>query len=303
MTFRQCAAAYLEAHGDSWRSDKHRRQWAASVERANDAFGGLAVGDIDVDIVVKFLTPIWRATAETGARIRGRIEKVLDWAAARKFRTGENPARWRGHLEHLLGAKPEIEHHAAMPYGELPEFMAALRERSGPIARALELTVLTVARTSEALCAKWDEIDIPNRLWTVPAERMKSGREHVVPLSDRAVSILEELPRTSSLLFPGVDGTKPVHNAALLAVLKELHGNGFVVHGFRSTFSDWAHDATTLPEQVIEACLAHKLKDKTKAAYRRGDALEKRRRLLTEWARYCGSPAAVAADKVVVLAR
>jgi len=299
MTFRQCAAEYLAEHKESWSNDKHRAQWVTSLERANAAFGDLGVGAIDVDVIVKFLQPIWRATPETGSRIRQRVEKVLDWATARKFRQGENPARWRGHLEHLLKAKPKAQHHAALPWQELPAFMAELRARDGISARALEFTILTAARTGEAIGATWDEIE--GKVWRVSAERMKMKRQHRVPLSGRALAILDALPRMGDYVFPGAITGKPISNMAMLELLKGMNGGGLTVHGFRSTFSDWARERTNYPRDVVEMALAHTIKDKTEAAYRRGDALPKRSRLMQAWADYCASKP-VAAEIVPISA-
>jgi integrase len=292
-TFRNCAADYLAEHSDSWKNAKHRAQWASSIERANKAFGDLDVVDIDVDIILNFLRPIWRKTPETGSRIRGRVEAILDWATAANRRQGENPARWRGHLEHLLKAKPKATHHPALPFSELPAFMAELREHNGISARALEFTILTAARTSEAIGAKWDEIDLEAKIWTVPPKRMKAGRQHRVPLSNRTVELLEALPRdTSGFVFIGASIGKPISNMAMLQLLRGMPGrDGLTVHGFRSTFSDWARERTAFPRDVVEMALAHAIRDKSEAAYRRGDALEKRRRLMAEWVGYCQSPA------------
>ena len=301
MTFRQCAADYLAEHASGWKNPKHAWQWENSIERANKAFGDLDVGDIDVDVLLKFLRPIWRATPETGSRIRGRVEAVLDWATASKFRQGDNPARWRGHLQHLLKAKPSTTHHPALPFDEIPDFMTELRERDSISARALEFTVLTAARTAEAIGATWNEIDLGEKVWTVPAERMKASRAHRVPLSDRAVEILEAVPREKSgFVFIGARAGKPLSNMAMLELLRGMRGHGLTVHGFRSTFSDWARERTAYPRDVVEMAIAHAIKDKSEAAYRRGDALPKRRRLMAEWARYCSSPAQVSADVVAL---
>jgi integrase len=291
MTFKQCAAEYLAEHSDGWKNAKHRAQWITSIERANRSFGNFDVAEIDVDVLIRFLTPIWRATPETGSRMRGRIEAVLDWATARKFRQGENPARWKGHMEHLLKAKPEAVHHPAMPFVDLPAFMAEVRARDSLSARALELTILAAARTSEVLGARWDEIDLKAAVWTVPAERMKSGREHRVPLSDRAMEILSVLHRDrSGLMFPGAKAGSPLSNMAMLQLLRGMKGNGLTVHGFRSCFSDWARERTNYPRDVVEMALAHRIKDRSERAYRRGDALDKRRRLMRDWSSFCESP-------------
>ena len=288
MTFAECSASYLREHLSTYRNEKHKAQWASSLARANRAFGDLNVAAIDVDAIVKFLGPVWEATPESASRIRGRVEKVLDWATARKFRSGENPARWQGHLEHLLKAKPKAKHHAALPFADLPAFMAELRERGSISARALELCILTASRTGEVIGARWEEIE--GDVWTVPASRMKAKRAHRVPLSSRALAILGTLPRDSSgFVFPGAVEGKPISNMAMLELLKGLNGHGLTVHGFRSTFSDWARENTAYPRDVVEMALAHTIKDKTEAAYRRGDALPKRARLMRAWADYCES--------------
>jgi integrase len=289
MTFAACVDAYLDEHTASWSSVKHQKQWATSIARATKVFGTLDVAAIDTDVVIKFLGPIWRATPETARRIRGRIETVLDWAGARKFRSGENPARWQGKLEHLLRAKPNAEHHVALPYSEIGAFMADLRERESMPARALELTILAAARTAETLGARWDEID--GDTWTVPATRMKSRKAHRVPLSKEAIALLDALPRTSELVFPSSRNGRPIVGHAMWDLLHSMRPGGQTVHGFRSTFSDWARERTAYPRDVIEMALAHTIKDKSEAAYRRGDALDKRRRLMTEWGRFCMEPA------------
>jgi integrase len=300
MTFRQCAAEYLAEHKESWSNEKHRAQWVTSLNRANAKFGDLNVGSIDVDVIMKFLQPIWKATPETGSRIRQRVERVLDWATVRKFREGENPARWRGHLEHLLKAKPKGKHHAALPWQELPAFMAELRARDGISARALELCILTAARTGEIIGARWDEID--GDIWTIPAERMKMGKQHRVPLSDRALAILDSLPRMGDYVFPGGVYGKPISNMAMLELLKGMNGGGLTVHGFRSSFSDWARENTAYPRDIVEMALAHAIKDKSEAAYRRGDALPKRSRLMQAWADYAASTPVEAAEVVPIRA-
>jgi integrase len=298
MTFRQCSDAYLEEHSKKWTNVRHVKQWQDSLESASSAFGPMDVSEIDTNAVVKFLQPRWSATPETASRVRGRIEQILNWAKARKFRDGENPAAWRGQLEHLLAAKPGIEHHAALSYVDLPQFMDELRGRHSSAARALELCILTATRTSEVLGAQWSEIK--DGVWTVPAGRMKSRKEHRVPLSDRAISLIDSLPRTGSdLLFPGRDGDKPMNERALLIVAKSMRG-GITTHGFRSSFSDWARERTNFARDVVEMALAHSIKDRTEAAYRRGDALPKRAHLMQLWADFCSSPAALS-DNVVAI--
>jgi integrase len=293
MTFAQCCDAYLAQHSSTWKNDKHRRQWRATLNAACDSFGKLVVGNVDTPVVVKCLAPIWERTPETGSRLRGRIEKVLDWATAGELRQGPNPARWKGHLEHLLKARPKSEHHSAMPWRELPAFMALLRERDSLSARALEFLILTAARTGEVIGATWDEFDLKARVWTIPAERMKAGMEHRVPLCDRAVKILAGLNRDGDKVFP-------LSNMAMLQMLRGTVGNGYVVHGFRSAFRDWSGEATSFPRELIEFALAHKLPDKVEAAYRRETAVEKRRKLMTAWCTFCRSTPAEA-DNVVTL--
>ena len=218
------------------------------------------------------------------------MELVLSWASARGYRSGENPARWRGHLQTMLPAPNKIArvtHHAAIPYREIGDFMSELRARSGISARALEFTILTAARTSEAIEARWSEIDMAERLWTIPAERMKAGKAHRVPLSDAVIEVLEHLPGEGDFVFPGAKKDKPLSNMAMLELLRGMRGMGSTVHGFRSSFRDWAAEQTSYPNEMCEIALAHTVADKVEAAYRRGDMVEKRRRLMNDWARFC----------------
>jgi integrase len=231
--------------------------------------------------------------SETASRVRGRIEAVLDWAAVRKLRSGDNPARWKGHLQHVLPARSRLakpQHHAALPYAEVPAFMAALRQRDGVAARALEFTILTAARTGEVIGARWEEIDFTAKTWTVPGVRMKAGHEHRAPLSDRAIEILTSLPREGRNPFvfigPRAGG---LSNMAMAAVLRRMDRAEITVHGFRSTFRDWAAETTAFPNHVVEMALAHTIGNRVEAAYRRGDLFDKRRRLMAEWAKYCTS--------------
>ena len=265
--------------------------------------GNLNLADIDTGHVIKILEPIWNTKNPTAATLRGRIEAVLDWAKARHYRGGDNPARWKGHLEVLLPAKEKVHkvrHQPAMPFADLPPFMEDLRGRDSISARALEFTILTAARTSEAINARWSEFNLKQAVWTVPGERMKAGREHRVPLPDRVVTILKKLPREkgSNFVFPGGRPRKPLSNMALLELLRGMRGRGLVVHGFRSSFRDWAGEMTNFPRELAEAALGHVLGDKVEAAYRRGDALEKRRMLMDAWARYCATPTKVAGSNV-----
>jgi integrase len=286
LTFKEAAERYVAAHRDEWRSQVHAGQWRATLEQyAFPVIGNMSVADIELPHVLRVLVPIWNDKTVTAERLRGRIERVLAWATVSKFRTGDNPATWRGNLKEALAAPSKIRkirHHPAVPYVEMPVFMAELRSRDGIAARALEFTILTAARTGEVTGAAWDEIDLAHRVWTVPAGRIKGGKEHRVPLSDRAIEILEGLPRTGSLF--------PMSKVAMLLLLQDMR-QGVVVHGFRSTFRDWAAERTGYPREIIEQALAHKLKDAAEAAYARSDLLEKRARLMQDWSRYCSSPA------------
>ena len=287
MTFAQSVDAYLTQHGGTWKNDKHRKQWRSTLTRACHAFGDVDVSKIDTAAVVALLTPIWEATPETGSHSRGRVEKVLDWATAAELRQGPNPARWKGHLQHLLARQSGGDHHKAMPWSDVPALMDHLRVRDSISARALEFTILTALRTSEIIGARSEEIDLKARVWTVPAERMKAKIEHKVPLSDRAVEILSGLLRHSEFIFAAAKSGKPLSNMAMLELLRGLVGNGYTVHGFRSSFRDWSGERTNFPRDIIEFALAHKLPDKVEAAYRRETAVEKRRKLMQTWATYC----------------
>ena len=294
MTFRQCAERMIASHEAAWKNPKHRAQWKATLATyAYPVFGDLSVSAIDTVLVQKVLDPIWSTKTETAGRVRGRMEAVLDWAKVRGYREGENPARWRGHLDKLLPNRRKVravKNHAALPYSKLPAFMAELRERTGVSAKALEFAILTAARTSEVIGATWSEIDLRSGVWTIPAHRMKAGKEHRVPLTDRALEILRSLPREGDFVFMGGRAGKPLSNMALLELMRGMKP-GFVPHGFRSTFRDWAADTTAYPSEVVEMALAHAIESKVEAAYRRGDLFEKRRRLMADWARFCGSPA------------
>ena len=305
LTFKEASASYIASHKAGWRNGKHASQWENTLAAyAEPVLGALSIQAIDTGLVLKVLEPIWSAKPETASRVRGRIEAVLDWAEVRGLRRGENPARWRGHLDNLLPATAKVrrvEHHAALPYAELPGFIAKLRAQEGVAARALEFTILTAARTGDTIGALWDEVNTPDKVWIVPAERMKAGKEHRVPLSPRALAILkdEQEVRTSDYVFPGGKAGKPLSNMAMTEVLRRMGRGDITVHGFRSTFRDWAAERTNFPSEVVEMALAHAVGDKVEAAYRRGDLFEKRRRLMAEWASYCNTPAASARDKVV----
>lgn len=295
ITFRDACEQYIAAHETSWRNPKHRKQWWSTLERyAWPLIGGLPVRDIDTAAVHRVLEPIWLVKTETASRLRGRIENILDWATVREYRDGENPARWRGHLQSLLPARSKVQrvqHHVALPYVQIGQFITELRERGGAAARALEFTILTAARTGETLGAKWNEIDLERGVWAVPANRMKAEKEHVVPISDRAQAILSEMEDVSDggeFVFTGPRGG-PLSNMAMLQLIKRMGRKGVTVHGFRSCFRDWAGDCTAYPREVAEGCLAHTIKG-VEAAYRRSDALDKRRRLLQAWVTFCDTP-------------
>ncbi len=303
LTFDQCAEAYIEAHRAGWKNAKHAAQWTATLDTyASPVFGALPVQAIDTALVTKALEPIWRVKPETASRLRGRIESVLAWATVRGYRAGDNPARWRGHLAELLPARNDVkkvEHHAALPYSEIGAFVATLRKQEGIAALALEFTILTATRTGEVIGARWEEFDLSEKVWTIPADRMKAKREHRVPLPPRAVELVKELQdkKQNDFVFPGARPKKPVSNMAMLELLKRMERTDLTVHGFRSTFRDWAAECTNFPNIVSEAALAHTVSDKVEAAYRRGDLFDKRRRLMLEWAKYCET--AKASGKVI----
>ena len=295
MTFEACAERYIASHKVGWRNPKHAAQWPATLGTyVYPVFGSLPVQAVDVGLVMKAVEPIWAQKPETAGRVRGRIESVLDWATARGYRQGENPARWRGHLENLLPKKSKVrrvEHHAALAYAEIAAFMVELRQQEGGAARALEFTILTAARTGEVIGAKWDEIDLDERLWTVPADRMKAGKEHRVPLSDVALAIVEERRKIQQddHIFPGGKAGRPISNMAMLMLLRRMGRGDLTAHGFRSSFRDWAAERTTFPAEVAEMALAHTVSDKVEAAYRRGDLFQKRRYLMEAWAKFCAT--------------
>jgi integrase len=294
VTFEEATTAYFNTHQAKWRNAKHRAQFLSTMsEYAFPKLGKLAVADVDLGSVLGVLEPIWGTKTETASRVRGRIEAVLDWATVRNLRTGDNPARWRGHLEHVLPARARLakpKHHAALAYSEVPALMAALKQRDGVAARALEFTILTAARTGEVIGAHWDEFDLEAKTWTVPAGRMKAAREHRVPLSDRAIEILTTIPTEKGNPFVFI-GPKAggLSNMAMAAVLRRMDRAEITVHGFRSTFRDWAAETTAFPNHVVEMALAHVVGNKVEAAYRRGDLFEKRRKLMAEWGRYCAT--------------
>lgn len=310
-TFKECADAFLENKRHEWSNPKHGQQWENTLkDYAYPIFGDLPVADIDTELVVSCLTAIWTTKTETAKRLRGRIEAVLDWATVSKFRHGENPARWRGHLDKLL-AKPTkvatVEHHTALPYAVIGEFVAELRARDGIGARALEFAILTAARSGEVRGAVWEEIDLAEKVWTIPAARMKAKREHRVPLPEAAVKLLQSLPRLddSPYVFPSSKPRTPLSDMTLTATIRRMNeartakgeapwcdarsGDTITVHGFRSTFRDWAAERTNYPRECAEMALAHTVGNAVEAAYRRGDLFDKRRRMMNDWAKYCGT--------------
>ncbi|MEO3475760.1 site-specific integrase [Roseomonas sp. CAU 1739] len=295
------ATLYTAAHEAGWRNAKHRAQWTSTLTTyAFPHIGSMGLEEISTDDVLRCLQPIWTAKSETATRVRGRIESVLDYAIARGWRTTPNPARWRGHLANLLpppSKVAKVEHHAALPWQQMGDFMARVRAQSGTAARALEFCILTATRTGEALGARWSEINLEAAVWTVPADRMKAGREHRVPLSGAALAVLAFMAPLHSKsgdapVFPGQAKGKPLSNMSMLMLLRRMKRRDLTVHGFRSAFRDWCEEATSTPHSVAEAALAHAIGDKVEAAYRRGDLFAKRATLMEEWATFCGKGAA-----------
>jgi integrase len=303
-TFGECADRYIEAMRPSWRNEKHAAQWEMTLRDYAAPLRRLPVDKITTDDVLSVLKPLWNEKPATASRLRGRIERVLDAAKARGLRSGENPARWRGHLDQLLPKRQQLTrgHHAAMNYTELPAFMSDLRARQATAAQALEFAILTAARSGEVLGARWDEFDLDRAVWTVPATRMKAGREHRVPLSPRALKIVKAMheARNGDFVFPGQKQGKPLSVTGLHTVLRRMKIEGATVHGFRSAFRDWAAECTNCPNEVCEAALAHVIENKAEAAYRRGDLFDKRRELMEAWAVYC---ATLKTGKVVPMRR
>lgn len=287
VTFEQAAKAYIEAHGETWKNPKHRAQWSSSLATyAFPVIGSLHTAHITQTHILTVLEPIWKAKNETAVRVRGRIEAVLDWATVRGYRDGENPARWKGRLDKLLPAPGKIQktaHRKALPIDDLPQFMRNLRTQDGLAAKALEFAILTAARSGEVRGAIWSEIDIKAGIWTIPGERMKAGRDHRVPLSTHAIELLQNLPRfvDCEYIFPS-PRAKCFSDMALLEVMRRMKVDA-VPHGFRSTFRDWAGERTSYPRELAEQALAHTIENKVEAAYRRGDALEKRRVMMQNW--------------------
>lgn len=292
LTFRQACRRFIDAKAPEWRNDKHRQQWTNTLEmHAAPIIGDLHVSDIAQAHILKVLEPIWTTKTETASRLRGRIEQVLDWARVRGYREGENPARWRGHLDKLL-ANPskvsQVVHHPALPLVKLPAFVADLRTREGLGARALEMVLLTAARSGEVRGATWSEIDLDAATWSIPAARMKGNRDHRVPLSAPVLALLKAQPRLegSDLVFPGKDN-KPLSDMTLAAVMRRMQIDA-VPHGLRSSFRDWVSECTNFPPEMAEMALAHRIADQTEAAYRRGDMLVKRAAMMSAWAEFLG---------------
>jgi len=293
ITFKECATAYIDSHKTGWKNAKHQAQWTNTLTTyAYPVMGKLSVQDIDTGLVMKVLEPIWHTKTETASRVRSRIENVLDWAKVRKYRTGENPALWRGHLDKLLPKRTKVQkvkHFAAMEYLILPDYFRELRKVNTVAAKALAFTILTATRSNEAREAKWSEINLKSGVWVIPDTRMKADREHRVPLSTEALTILEEMKdfrvNNDDRVFAGLK-EKSISDAALLKQLKQDHSK-LTVHGFRSTFRDWCAEMTSYASGLAESALAHTIKDATQAAYERGDKFEKRRKLMDAWATYC----------------
>jgi len=307
-TFKECAEGFIRDNEKKWTHPKHRRDWERTLVRfVFPTLGNLPVASIDTPLVLKVIKPLWERVPETASRVRGRIEAVLGWATVHHYRTGDNPARWRQHLEHALPSRSEIarvEHHAALPYIQVASFMEALRKDTGIPARALEFITLTAARLGEATGTTWDEIDLGARTWTIPAKRMKADKEHKVPLSNPAIAVLKAMReiRQSDLVFPGFKPGQPIGADALRELIKKLAGDAVTVHGLRSTFRDWAADCTLFPNELVEMALSHAIPSATEKAYRRGNMFDKRRKLMDAWAAYCAKVETDTA-KVVALAR
>jgi integrase len=293
-TFGRCADEFVDAMEAGWRNAKHRDQWRYTLVEYASAIRPKPVDKITTDDVLTVLQPIWQTKAETASRLRGRIEAVLDAARAKGHipQNTANPARWRGHLNKLLPKRSKLTrgHHAAMPFAEVPAFIERLRQRPAVAARVLEYIILTAARSGEALGARWSEIDMKAKNWTVPADRIKAHREHRVPLSPRAMEILEEMEKVkvSDFIFPGTKPKRSLSIKAMDMLLRRMKASGITTHGFRSSFRDWVGELTSFPREVAEAALAHAIGDEVERAYRRGDALAKRRKLMDAWASYCG---------------
>jgi integrase len=312
ITFKAAADQYIAAHCASWSNVKHAGQWRDTLATyAHPTIGELAVRAVDTALVLRVLEPIWKEKPDTASRLRGRIESILDWAKVKGYRDGENPARWRGHLDQALPKKSKIrkvEHHAALPYPQLPAFLIELRKQQGIAARALEFCILTATRSGETIGAKRNEINLSEKTWTIPAERMKAGVEHRVPLCDRAITILEDMEAARGLeggfVFPGNRRGKPLSENAMYVRLQRMGRADLTVHGMRSTFRDWAAERTAYPNHVVEQALAHTIGNAVEAAYRRTDLFDQRHRLMDAWGEFCcTSQPAPELGKVVPMVR
>lgn len=291
LTFKEAAETYRQSHESGWKNEKHRQQWASTLETyAYPVFGDVPVGAVNVGHVTKALDSIWKTKNETARRLRGRIENILDWAAVRGYRTGDNPARWRGHLEKAMpSVRRNRAHHPALPHARVASFIGDLKKVNGMGATALEFLILTGTRTNETIGARWEEFDLESATWTIPGERMKAGREHRVPLCEQAVRVLlplREMNADGAYVFALTPGAEPISNMTLLMTLRRMGRVEITVHGFRSTFRDWAAEKTEFPREVAEAALAHTLQG-VEAAYRRTDLFDKRRELMNAWGKYC----------------
>lgn len=290
ITFSQCAAAYIESHKAGWRNAKHTEQWTKTLQTyAAPIFGALPVQDVDAGLVLQVLESIWATKTETATRLRGRIENILDWAHARGYRSGENPARWKGHLNQLLptlSKKKRVVHYKAMPFEQVGAFVGRLQTLAGSAARCLEFTILTACRTTEATNARPAEFDLEKGIWTIPGNRMKAGKEHRIPLSPRALEIVRDMPaHGEDWIFLSTHQGKPISNMAMLKLLERMKVD-VTVHGFRSSFRDWAAECTAFSHEVCEMALAHTIQNSAEAAYRRGDLFEKRSALMAAWAMF-----------------
>lgn len=307
LTFDECAKQYIAGHKAGWSNSKHAAQWTATLNTyAKPVIGELSVRAVDTALVVKILEPIWTTKPETAKRVRGRIEAVLDWAKAHEYRSGDNPARWKGHLDKILVPRKQlgsVKHHAALPYQEVADFIKALRKQPGIAARALEFLILTASRTGEVIGVR--PAEVRGKIWTVPKERMKNKEEHRVPLSSPAKAIVDTLRAEyhGGYLFPGGKRDKPLSDMAMLELLRRMGRDDVTVHGFRSTFRDWASELTDASNEVIEMALAHTIESKVEAAYRRGDLMLKRSLLMEEWAQFCGGAQTSGDGQVIELLR
>ena len=291
-TFGAIALRYIDEHEPGWKNAKHRQQWRNTLTTYAKPIWEMDVDQVDIEDLLQILRPIWLEKHETASRVRGRIEIILDTAKVMGLRSGENPARWRGNLALLLpkARKGPKRHHPAMPYCEVPALMERLRSQEGLAAKALQLLIHTATRTSEVLDATWNEFDLEAKVWTIPASRMKAGREHRVPLTKPVIALLDQLPRQCELVFPGGRAGKPLSNMSMNQLLRRMQVQGVTVHGFRSSFRDYAADVVQAPREIAEAALAHQVGSEVERAYRRGDALEQRRELMSEWSEFLAKP-------------